>query len=66
MGAPTIEEIPDSEKEKALEMHKALVEAAKKKAFALRVLFLFAVKIRQISLLIFINILIVYSYVNYF
>ena len=27
-GAPTIEEIPDSEKEKALEMHKALVEAA--------------------------------------
>ena len=26
-GAPTIEEIPDSEKEKALEMHKALVEA---------------------------------------
>ena len=27
-GAPTIEEIPDSEREKALEMHKALVEAA--------------------------------------
>ena len=27
-GAPTIEEIPDSEKEKAMELHKALVEAA--------------------------------------
>ncbi|MCR4773654.1 MAG: elongation factor G [Prevotella sp.] len=27
-GAPTITEIPDSEKEKALELHKALVEAA--------------------------------------
>ena len=27
-GAPTIEEIPDSEKDKAMEMHKALVEAA--------------------------------------
>ncbi len=27
-GAPTIEDIPESEKEKALEMHKALVEAA--------------------------------------
>ncbi|MBR6286915.1 MAG: elongation factor G [Bacteroidaceae bacterium] len=27
-GAPTIEEIPDSEKEKAMAMHKALVEAA--------------------------------------
>ena len=27
-GAPTIEDIPDSEKEKAMEMHKALVEAA--------------------------------------
>ncbi|WP_443724510.1 hypothetical protein, partial [Pseudoruminococcus massiliensis] len=42
------------------------LQRSKKKAFALRVLFLFAVKIRQISLLIFINILIVYSYVNYF
>ena len=27
-GAPTIEDIPESEKEKAMEMHKALVEAA--------------------------------------
>lgn len=27
-GAPTIEDIPDSEKEKAMELHKALVEAA--------------------------------------
>ena len=27
-GAPTIEEIPEEEKEKAMEMHKALVEAA--------------------------------------
>ena len=27
-GAPTIEDIPESEKEKAIEMHKALVEAA--------------------------------------
>ena len=59
-----------------VERHLAKVEVASsslvirsnapKESIRLASAFSFAVKIRQISLLIFINILIVYSYVNYF